>query len=235
MSVSRRHLLGLAALAPLALTAGDAAAIDFDFGRDEDGPDQDSEQLGRIDYMPFRLKGNVDFTARRVLLLTDAAAYGGSLEGRVTVRDEDKIGIVEDVPLVGGLFSDRLRAKDFDPARRIGTAYRVDDALVLDLHLTRITLQGLAQRFAEAGSDPASPSATLPGSGQVVRSLVAANQKVSYHANAALLSPVVAPGNPTLAALAGSEAAAQPVGEVYDLDGEHLLVHVRPSILTGWD
>lgn len=234
MTYSRRHLLGLAAFGPLVLTAGPAAAIETEFGREEDSPQSDPEQIGELDFMRFLLKGNENFTARRVLVLTDAAAYGGSLEGQVTVRDEDKIGIVEDIPLVGGLFRDRLRAQDFDPAQRIGTAYRLDDTLVLDLHMTRITLQTLAARHAESGSPAGSASLALPN-GTTVQSLVAANQKVSYHATAALLRPVTAPGDPGLQALAASEGAAQPVGEVYAHEGGHLLTLVRPSILTGWD
>lgn len=232
MSLSRRSLLGLAA----SLLPGAALATEFTWGKSENSPTVQPDTSGRWDFMRFLLRGNRNFTARQALVLTDAAAYSGSFAGRVMLRDENRIGILRDIPLVGEFFQNRLRGRDFDPTLQVGLAYQAGETLVLDLHRTRITLDTLAQRFVEAGSETGVQSLAMPDSGVTVRTLIAANQTISAHVTAAILSPVTAGSAPAaLQQLAAADPAVIQVGEVYRHPEGHLLVLVRPSILTGWN
>jgi hypothetical protein len=229
MTITRRKLLISAAVV---LAAGPAAAVETTWGSPSGQPQENEPGLiGPRDYMPFVLESNQGFTARQVLVVTDAGAYGGALDRQVFVRDENKIGILRDIPLVGQLFSERLRGKDFDPAMRIGTALKLGDTLVVDLHRTKVTLQTKAASLSGAGRPTVSASLS---EGEVIKSLVAANDTWSYHVNGTVLAPLDPAAPPAaLAALAGG-VEAELVGEAYAHPEGHLLVLVRPSILTGW-
>lgn len=231
MSITRRSLLTLAALA---LPAG-AQAFEFKWGGNSDAPGmQHRDEAGGFDFMRLELRNGDFFTARSGLIVTDAGAYYGSFAGRVRVRDENKIGIVKDIPLVGGLFTDRLRGRDFDPALQIGQVYRLDETLVVDLHLTRQTLDALAVRLLSPSDSP-TPTLRFPGAGgAVVQSLVVANQTVSYHLPAGGFPPVRAGNPPAVLQALTQPGKAEPIGQAYRHAEGHLLTLVRPSILTGW-
>lgn len=232
MPLSRRSLLGLLAAA----AASPAAALDTTLGSPGENPGMKTPDGEVVDYMRLRLTDNSSFAARSGLVVTDSGAWFGSFKGKTVVRDENKIGIVKDIPLVGELFSDRLRGQDFDPSLRIGTVYRVDETLVVDLHRTKVTLEVLATTLLAAAGRP-TESLAMPGLGGdpvVPRSLIAANQLVSYHVPAAVLAGVdPASPPPALSALAAG-GAGEALGEAYRHADGHLLTLVRPSILTGW-
>ncbi|HKY94593.1 MAG TPA: hypothetical protein VJL84_04775 [Kiloniellales bacterium] len=229
MTLSRRTLL-LAGAGLLA--AGPAAAIETTWGSKSGQPWEDHGGSKRGDFMPFKLKGNKAFTARQILVVTDAGAYGGDFTGQVFVRDENKIGIVKDIPLVGALFDQRLRGKDFDPNQRIGTALQLGDTLVIDLHVTKVTLQTLAAQLVNSGERPTS-SLALP-EGRTVQAVVAANDFWSYTVGGKVLNAVDPAKPPAALAALASGITADQVGEAYRHPEGALLVLVRPSILTGW-
>ena len=233
MSLTRRALLAAGAgLLPAIALGSPAAAIETTGGSNSGQPQENQPGLiGPRDYMPFVLEGDRGFTARLVLVVTDAGAYGGALDRQVYVRDENKIGILRDVPLVGQLFSERLRGRDFDPALRIGTALQLGDTLVIDLHRTKVTLQTKAASLS--GSGRPTVGASLP-EGPVIQTLVAANDTWSYHVNGTVLSPLDPASPPAALAALASGVEAELVGEAYAHPDGHLLVLVRPSILTGW-
>jgi hypothetical protein len=230
MTITRRKLLISGAVL---LAAGPAAAIETTGGSNSGQPLEDHGESKRRDYMAFKLKDNKAFTARQVLVVTDAGAYGGTLDGEVYVRDENKIGIVKDIPLIGGLFDERLRARDFDPAQRIGTALQLGETLAVDLHTTKITLQALASQLVSPGKGRPTVSASLPD-GKVITSVVAANDFWSYTVGAKVLSALDPASPPAALAALASGVTAEQVGEAYRHPEGALLVLVHPSILTGW-
>lgn len=229
MALSRRTLL-IAGAGLLAATP--ALAVDTTWGSKSDQPWDNQSGSKRGDYMPFKLKGNKAFTARQIIVITDAGAFGGAMTGKVNTRDENKIGIVKDIPLLGGLFEDRLRAKDFDSKLRIGTALQLGDTLVVDLHRTKVTLQTLASQIVNSGKKP-SGSATLPEGG-TIQGVIAANDTWSYSVNGSVLAAIDPSKPPAALAALASGVTADQVGEAYRNTSGALLVLVRPSILTGW-
>lgn len=234
MPLTRRALLALAATAA-AIPRG-AEAFDTTFGKPENSPTAEPPDGEIVDFMRLRLDDNSSFAARSGLVVTDAGAWFGSFKGQTVVRDENKIGIVKDIPLIGGLFSDRLRAKDFDPALRIGSVFRVEETLVVDLHLTRVTVDVLATTLLAGSGRPQESLAIPAGAGekQVPKSLVVANQMVSYHTPAAVLSGVDPAKPPAALAALAEPGLAELIGDAFRHAEGHLLTLVRPSILTGW-
>jgi len=232
MTVTRRTLLSLAA----AFLPARAFAIETTFGKPDNSPGAETPDGEIVDYMRLRLQDNSSFAARSGLVVTDAGAWFGEFRGKTVVRDENKIGIVKDIPLVGELFSERLRAKDFEPQLRIGSVFRVEETLVVDLHLTRITVDTLAQSLLNGSGRP-TESLAIPGYGGervVPKSLITANQLVSYHVPAAVLAGVDPARPPAALTLLAEPGRAELIGEAYRHAEGHLLTLVRPSILTGW-
>jgi hypothetical protein len=230
MTLTRRTLL-LASAGLLA--AGPALAVETTWGSKSGQPWDNQSGSKRSDYMPFKLKGNKAFTARQILVVTDAGAYGGALTGQVSTRDENKIGIVKDIPLIGGLFDDRLRGKDFDPKMRIGTALQLGDTLIVDLHFTKVTLQTLASQLVNSGQGRPKTSASLP-EGKTIEAVVAANDFWSYSVGGKVLTGIDPAKPPAALAALASGVTADQVGEAYRHPSGALLVLVPPSILTGW-
>ena len=105
---------------------------------------------------------------------------------------------------------------------------------MVDVHLTRVTVDALAARLLSPSEAPA-PTLRIPGSGgQAMQSLIVANQTVSYHLPAGVFPPVD-PANPPAALRELAEPdRAQLIGQAYGHAEGHLLTLVRPSILTGW-
>ncbi len=77
-----------------------------------------------------------------------ALVYGARTFNAVRWRNEDRIGVMRDLPLVGKLFSERIRPGDIRPENRVGSAYRLDGILIVDLR----------REVAGEGSDVAMPS-----------------------------------------------------------------------------
>ncbi len=209
-----------------------ASALAFDVRTGSGGRDERNEPLGsgRLSKMLFRGEGNRQFGLSNVLVLADTGAWYADFKTSVVRRDEDKIGFLRDIPLVGNLFAPRLRGRDFDANRQIGLAFQLDDTLLLDLHRSELARQQLAQQIMSSQSS--APNLVLPGAPGPVRTIGAANQKISYFL---IRGPgAVSPSQPPkpLRSLANGAQATR-IGTAYN-NGEALLTLVRPSILTGW-
>ncbi len=227
MTIPRRTFLGLAA----AFLPASAMAFDFRSGADSSRPSEPPPgSVGRQSQMLFVGQGNRRFGLKSLLVLGDNAAWYASFQRRVVQRDEDRIGILRDIPLVGQLFAPRLRSRDFDASRQIGLTFRVNDAMVVDLHRSKLSRQALAQKLLN--SDETGPILRLPGASGPVRTVGVVNQKISYFLVSAPL-PVQSFSPPApLRALAGGTPATE-IGRAYN-NGEALLVSVSPSIFTNW-
>ncbi|GAB5470753.1 MAG: hypothetical protein Kilf2KO_37830 [Rhodospirillales bacterium] len=228
-----RGVLATAALGASGLLAGrPASAFDLRSGSGSDRPHEDlgPGARGRLSKMLFRGEGNRQFGLSSLLVLADEGAWYADFSRRVVQRDEDRVGILRDVPLLGQFFAPTLRARDFSESRQIGLAFQLDETLLIDLHRSGQSRQQLAEAIM-AGTDRPGTLA-LAGSAKPVQTVGAANQKISY-----FLLGGPSPVNPEqppkpLRQLAGG-AQAQQIGRAYN-NGETLLVLVRPSILTGW-
>ncbi len=227
MTMPRRTFLGLAA----SVLPASAMAFDFRSGSGSSRPSEPPPgSVGRQSQMLFVGEGNRRFGLTSLLVLGDNAAWYADFKSRVVKRDEDRIGILRDIPLVGKLFAPRLRTGDFNASREIGLTFRVNDAMVVDLHRSKLTRQALAQKLLNR--EETAPILRLPGARGPVRTVGVVNQKISYFLVSAPL-PVQSYSPPApLRALAGGTPATQ-IGRAYN-NGEALLVSVSPSIFTGW-
>jgi len=228
MTLPRRTFLGLAA----GLLPASALAVELRSGSGGDSPTFQAPPGGggRMGKMLFRGTSNRQFGLSSILVLADGGAWYADFTNRVVRRDEDKLGILRDIPLVGQFFAPTLRGRDFIASQQIGLTFQLKDTLLVDLHRTDLARQQLAQRILSAEARP--PVLTMPSAGQPVQTVAVANQKISYF----LLgppSPVGPDSAPApLRALAAGETVRS-IGKAY-VKGSDLLVLVSPSILTGW-
>ncbi len=209
-----------------------ASALAFDLRSGSDGRGERDEPLGsgRLSKMLFRGEGNRQFGLSNLLVLAESGAWYADFRTRVVRRDEDRIGILHDIPLVGDLFAPRLRGSDFNAGRQIGLTFQLDDTLLIDLHRSELARRQLAQQIVS--SQQTMPALTLPNAPGPVRSVGAANQKISYFLIGGP-APVSSSQPPKpLRSLANGAEATQ-IGAAYN-NGEALLALVRPSILNGW-
>lgn len=225
-AMKRRSFLAAAA----SLLPASAFAIELRGGFDGRGERNEPLGSGRLSKMLFRGEGNRQFGLSNVLVLADGGAWYADFKTSVVRRDEDKIGILSDLPLIGDLFAPRLRGRDFGANRQIGLAFQLDDTLLIDLHRSELARQQLAQQILSS-QDP-SPSLVLPGAPGPVRTIGAANQKISYFLIGGP-GPVSMTQPPKPLRSLANGAQAQRIGTAYN-NGEALLTLVRPSILTGW-
>ncbi len=227
MSQMNRRLF-LAAAATL-LPAG---ALAFDLKSGSDGRGERNEPLGsgRLSKMLFRGEGNRQFGLTDILVLADSGAWYADFTTRVIRRDEDRIGILRDIPIVGNLFAPRLSGRDFSSNLQIGLVFQLGDTLLVDLHRSELARRQLAQQLLS--KQEMTPPLILPGSRAPVRSVAAANQKISYFLVGAPL-PVMASHAPQPLRALAEGAEATRIGAAYN-NGETLLTLVRPSILNGW-
>ncbi len=221
----RTFLAGAAALLP-------ASALGFDLRSGSDGRGDRNEPLGsgRLSKMLFRGEGNRQFGLSNLLVLADSGAWYADFSRSVVRRDEDKIGILRDIPLVGNLFAPRLRGSDFNANRQIGLAFQLDDTLLIDLHRSELARRQLAQQLLTQQEQ--TPPLTLHGASGPVRTFGAANQRISYFLVRGPL-PVWAEQPPKPLRSLANGAEPRRIGAAYN-NGEALLALVRPSILTGW-
>ena len=237
-----RHIFLALALTVFATVP--TSAIESDFG----GPDNRNAEpgyVGPLSSITLRDKSNRSFTIKGLVAIASGRVYGGHIDGGIKPRDEDKIGIVRDIPLAGQFFTERLRAKDFDPGLRIGTVYRHEGVLIIDLRAGSTTAAGeplpgdmpLMPRLRSLGeSGQPTLRKLLVSSGAEVTGLRVVNQTQSFDVPLGTLRSL--PDNGKLSELSRLPASpwffTTPVGEAY-LRGPELLLLVRPSILTGWD
>jgi len=233
LAITRRQALRLAAGSAVFCAFGSGAgAFEFRFGSEGRGQDSGPDDTGRSSQMLFTLAGGARFKAKSLLIVTDSGAYTVAFARKVTRRDEDKIGIVRDAPLVGGLFTDRLRGKNFDPSLRIGPLYGLEETLVADLRRGGGSLQDAAAEIETKGTPPPRPF-TLRGQDQPVAALRVANQKISYGvAGPQFTQWRQGLDSPALRALANGKTA-ESLGGAYRSERQLLLL-VNPSILTDY-
>ncbi len=226
----RAFLAAATSLLATPMLADSARAIEWKSGSDGRGERTEPLGSGRLSSMTFRGEGNRQFKLTNLLVLADGGAWYADFQRRVVRRDEDKIGILADIPLVGSLFTPRLRGKNFDHSLQLGLVFQLNDTLLIDLHRSKLAREQLAEKLI--ASKERSPTLTLPGASGPVQSVGAANQKISYFLIGG--PDAVAPGQapkPLVALAEGAQATG--IGSAYN-NGQTLLTLVRPSILTGW-
>jgi len=196
MTMPMRPILPLVAAVVLAFAiALPATAGEYDrndpFGSDE------------LTWIPIEAKdGHYDF--RQAVLKVGPTVHRLDTADKIKVVDQNRVRL-RDVPLVGGLFQDRLRKDDFTPRHQVGTAWRraADRTLFVDLsdlppatRFAHVAVVNQQNAYLFMGAADAVPAAEVPG------------------------------------VLAGFEDVAVRVGTAYLRDGQTLLVMIRPSIVT---
>lgn len=201
MTMPRRPTLSLLALILLAFAAAlPATALPAAAGeRDRSDPFGSDE----LTWIPIEAKdGHYDF--RRAVLKVGRTVRTLDTSDKIKVVDQNRVRL-RDVPLVGGLFKERLRESDFTPQHEVGTAWRraEDRTLFVDLSDLPATT-----RFAH---------------------VAVVNQQNAYlfEGEAHEVPAAEVPG-----VLGGFEGVAERVGTAYVRDGDTLLVMIRPSIIT---
>jgi len=237
MTLTRRALLGgLASLLPWAPANGNQGQGGGEGqgggrGGQPGGAIQDGDTL---DFIPLILSDNSSFTARRILILYQDRLFGTGLDGRVLVRDEDKFAIgglplLGELPLIGGLFADRLERKDFSSSRRIGQAYGVGESLIIDLKLPSLPLE---DRLREVATDAVvSDGASVLIGGLNMQSSVTANGKYSYHVPGTAYARLDPKGNLPILGDLPLLGKAFRMGGAYRHDKGHLLILITPTII----
>ena len=227
MTLPRRTFLGLMGAA---LPVG-ASAFDLRSGSGSSRPSEPPPgSVGRLSAMLMRGKDNRNFFLTSLLVLADGGAWYAAFQRRVVQRDEDRIGILRDIPLLGQLFAPSLRSSDFSASRQIGLSLRLGETLIVDLHRSQLSRQQLAHELMSGKR--LVPALQLPNAAEPVQSVGVANQKISYFLVGGP-APVNLDSPPAPFMALSQGAQAEPIGRAFN-SGKLLLVSVSPSILTGW-
>jgi hypothetical protein len=179
-------------------------------------------------------------TASRIVVVTASCAFRGDTRA-ITRRNVNKIGITQDIPVIGQLFGDTPRQGQLTDGNRVGLAFLDSETLYVDLrprtglaNPDRRLLDGLANGPAAARGAPFAIAPNTP----LFASFSVVNRDFEFVIPSAYFTAVAPPGGacgdgafahlPALAPL-----FRQPIGTAHLLTGR-LIVLVPPSIVAGY-
>ena len=179
-------------------------------------------------------------TLTQLVVMTPDCAFRGSTSINYR-RNVNKVGIMQDVPLIGGFIAATPRQGQLGPANQLGLAYIDSGTLYVDLR----------QRFGAANGDrsllqsltggPASSQGAAFSPGNNAPAFIAfsvVNRDYQFQVPVSNFS-AVAPGGKSCAPEAMTNLPplgslfAQPVGTAHNLNGQ-LIILIRPSIIAGY-
>jgi hypothetical protein len=179
-------------------------------------------------------------TVTKVVVVTASCAFRGDTRA-ITRRNVNKIGITQDIPVIGQLFGDTPRQGQLTDGNQVGLAYLDRETLYVDLR-PRTSLANPDRRLLDAFANgpPAgrgAPFAIAPNA-PLFASFSVVNRDFEFVVPGANFAAVAPPGRPCGgAALAHLPALAplfpQPIGAAHLLTGR-LIVLVPPSIIAGY-
>jgi hypothetical protein len=193
----------------------------------------------RLDNIPLRMSGSYA-TLTRLVVVTPDCAFRGSTSINYR-RNVNKVGVMQDVPLIGGFIAATPRQGQLNPANQLGLAFIDDATLYVDLRQRygaangdRSLLQSLAAGPASAQGAAFSPGSNAPA----FMAFSVINRDFQFQVPVTNFTAVAPNG---LACAPGAMSAlpplgslfAQPVGTAHDLNGQ-LIVMIKPSIIAGY-
>jgi hypothetical protein len=179
-------------------------------------------------------------TVTRVVVVTASCAFRSDTRV-ITRRNVNKIGITQDIPVIGQLFGDTPRQGQLTYGNQVGLAYLDHETLYVDLR-PRTSLANPDRRLLDAlaNGPPAgrgAPFAIAPTT-PLLASFSVVNRDFEFVIPSANFAAVAPPGKtcgdgvfahwPALAPL-----FPQPIGTAHLLTGR-LIVLVPPSIIAGY-
>ena len=196
-------------------------------------------QGARLDDIRLSMPDSFATLTQLVVMTPDCAFRGGtSINYR---RNVNKVGIMQDVPLIGGFIAATPRQGQLNPANQLGLAYIDNATLYVDLRQRygaangdRSLLQSLTSGPASAKSVAFSPGNTAPAFG----AFSVVNRDFQFQVPLTNFTAVAprgvgcAPGAMNTLPPLGS-LFAQPVGTAHNLNGQ-LIVLIKPSIIAGY-
>ena len=239
---ARNLLATLLTVGACAIGAGNALAQN-DRNPMENSPADRSLQGARLDDIHLWMADSYATLTQLVVVTPDCAFRGGtSVNFR---RNVNKVGITQDIPLIGQFFAATPRQGQLNSANQLGLAYIDGGTLYVDLR------QGASATSATAASDrsllgtltasPASAQSAPFSSGGNAPAFMAfsvVNRDYQFQVPVGNFT-AIAPGGAACGAGAMTRLPplgplfATPVGTAHNLGGQ-LIVLIRPSIIAGY-
>ncbi|WP_299623100.1 hypothetical protein [Pelagibius sp.] len=242
--------LGLA-LGVLALVPGPATATikgNNQNQQDQEGRDGHSRHEGvRLDYVPVVVDDHVSLRINTVIVIQTQFIHVSPTSPGVDYKNLDVVD-VGNVPLLGGLFGDRLDADDFNQGNRVGSAFLaganslaaviVDDVVVPDVRPTVVNGKGSYEiagtpQLVETAPTDMGELVELP----VIQNLMAGNLTAEQTMVIAGITATSVPDNADKVPFLGDIPVLQRLflGSVHRGDDQELHILIRPSIVMGDD
>jgi hypothetical protein len=205
----------------------------------ENTPTDRALESARLDNIRLAMEDGYA-TLTQIVVLTPDCVFRGSTS--VTRRrNVNKVGITQDLPLIGEFFADTPRQGKLNAANQLGLAYIHDSTLFVDLRSgsgSPTTDRSLLSRLANGPSGgqiaafaPSDAAPPFVGFSIVNRNFQFQVPKANFSAVAPASAACGKDAMTRLPPLA--PLFAQPAGTVHLLNGQ-LIVLVKPSIVAGY-
>ncbi len=232
------HIL-YAALALAACLAVVDARAQNDRNPSENSTADRNLQGARLDEIRLSMPSSFA-TLTQLVVVTPDCAFRGSTSVNYR-RNVNKVGITQDLPLIGGFFAATPRQGQLGPANQLGLAYIDNGTLYVDLRQRYAGASGDRSLLQSLTSGPASPRGTAFSAGNDAPAFIAfsvINRDFQFQvpvANFTAVAPggaACAPGAMTALPPLGPLFAG-PAGTAHNLNGQ-LIVMIKPSIIAGY-
>lgn len=214
--------------------------------QDQDGRDGHSRHEGvRLGYVPVVVDDRGSLRINTVIVIQTRFIHVSPTSPGVDYKNLDVVD-VGDVPLLGGLFGDRLDADDFNQGNRVGSAFLagqnslaaviVDDVVVPDVRPTVVNGKGSYEitgtpQVVETAPVDMGELVELP----VIKNLMAGKLTPEQTMVIAGITATSVPDNADKVPFLGDIPVLQRLflGDVHRGDDQELHILIRPSIVVG--
>ncbi len=216
-----------------------AAIAENDRNPSENTPADRALEGARLDTIHLAMANSYATLTQIVVVTPDCAFRGATSVTRR--RNVNKVGITQDIPLIGEFFADTPRQGELNASNQLGLAYIDGSTLYVDLRpaggsptADRSFLSALAGGPTGGQSAAFAPNGAAPpfvGFSVVNRNFQFQVPKANFSAFAPAGAACGKDATKRLPSLA--PLFAQPVGSAHLLNGQ-LIVLVKPSIVAGY-
>ena len=179
-------------------------------------------------------------TLTQLVVVTPDCAFRGSTSINYR-RNVNKVGVMQDVPLIGGFIAATPRQGQLNPANQLGLAFIDNATLYVDLRQRYGAANGDRSLLQSLTGGPASSQGAPFSAGNNAPAFIAfsvINRDYQFQVpvtNFTAVAPnglACAPGTMTTLPPLGS-LFAQPAGTAHNLNGQ-LIIMIKPSIIAGY-